>query len=264
MQPNKQNKNTIYDSEKHHRRSIRLKEYDYTLPGAYFVTICTEKRKCLFGEISNDTMQLNKSGTIIHTCWNNIPKHFVHARLDAYIIMPNHIHGIIIITERDCNNNANGRGEAFSTSNELRQNFVTENASPLHPHLMNQPHGTFSGSLGAIMQNFKSVSTRKINQSNNTPGVTLWQRNYYEHIIRNENSLNIIRRYIMYNPLMWAYDMDNPERYHVSEAELKHVLKKRCNFTNEELDFISSAWLRTGIKCDIKYHVGQDYGDNKQ
>ena len=215
------------------------------------MTICTEKRACLFGGIYNETMRLNKSGTIIHTCWNNIPKHFVLARLDTYVIMPNHIHGVIIITERDCDS----RGEAFSTHDELYHGSISENASPLHSHPMNQPHGTPSGSLGAIMQNFKSVSTRKINASNNTTGVTLWQRNYYEHIVRNENSLNTIRRYIMYNPLIWAYDMDNPDRYHVSEAEMKHEIKKRCNFTNDELDFV--------INYDIKYRMGHNNGDNK-
>ncbi len=113
------------------------------------------------------------------------------------------------------------------------------------------------------MQNFKSVSTRKINISNKTPGVALWQRNYYEHIVRNEHSLNTIRQYIMYNPLMWVYDMDNPDRYHVSEEELKHEMKKRCNFTNEELDFIPSAKLRTGISYDIKCRMGRDYDDNE-
>lgn len=122
-----QNRNTNYDPEKHHRRSIRLKGYDYTRPGAYFVTMCTENRKCLFGKISDETMQLNKFGTMIHTCWNNIPKHFVHVRLDACVVMPNHIHGIIIITGTDIER----RGEAFSPPNKLHMDFVIKNASPL-------------------------------------------------------------------------------------------------------------------------------------
>lgn len=243
-----QNRNTNYDPEKHHRRSIRLKGYDYTRPGAYFVTMCTGNRKCLFGKTSGEIMQLNKFGTMIHTCWSNLPKHFAHIRLDTCVVMPNHIHGIIIITDA----NIDRRGEAFSSPLKLCPGLVTENASPLHPRTQS-PHGTSSGSLGAIMQNSKSVSTRKINQSNNTPGVTLWQRNYYEHIIRNEHSLNTIRQYIMYNPLMWAYDMDNPDRHQVSEADLKHEIKKRCNFTNEELDFI--------INYDLKYRMGRDYGN---
>lgn len=84
----------------------------------------------------------------------------------------------------------------------------------------------------------------------------LWQRNYYEHIVRNENSLNIIRRYIVYNPFMWSYDMDNPDRFHISEEELKQQIRKRCNFTNDETDFI--------INYDIKYRTGHNNGDNKQ
>jgi|GEM_PF-488169 REP element-mobilizing transposase RayT len=253
-----QNKNINYDPEKHHRRSIRLKGYDYTRPGAYFVTMCTEKGKCLFGEISDEIMQLNKFGTMIHACWNNIPKHFAHIRLDACVVMPNHIHGILIITDA----NIDRRGEAFSSPMKSCPGLVTENASPLHP-ITQSPHGTSSGSLGAIMQNFKSVSTRKINQLNKSSGAMLWQRNYYEHIVRNEYALNAIRRYITYNPLMWSHDMDNPDRRNVSEEELKYETKKRCNFTNEELDFISSAKLRTGIRYDIKYRTGQDYVDNK-
>jgi hypothetical protein len=114
---------------------------------------------------------------------------------------------------------------------------------------MNQmPHGTQSGSLGAIMQNFKSVSTRKINTMNKTHGVSLWQRNYYDHIIRNEKALNVIRRYIMYNPLMWSYDMDNPDRHRLSTEKMKYEIKQKCCFTNEELDFI--------IDYEIKYRMG--------
>ncbi len=250
--PMQQNRNTNYDPEKHHRRSIRLKGYDYTRPGAYFVTICTENKKCLFGKISDEIMQLNKFGDMIHVCWNNLPKHFLHVRLDAYVIVPNHIHGIIIIAERDCNDNANGKGEAFSATRSGHDFMGEENASPLHPTVQ-PPHGTSTGSLGAIMQNFKSISTRKINQSKKIHGDMLWQRNYYEHIVRNGYTLNAIRRYITYNPLMWAYDMDNPDRYHVSEEELRHETKKKCNFTDDELDFI--------INYDIKYRMRQN-GNN--
>lgn len=249
MQPKNKNKNTTYDPAKHHRRSIRLKEYNYTRPGAYFVTICTEKRACLFGNISVETMQLNGYGDIIQACWNNLLQHFPFVKLDTFVIMPNHLHGIVIITERDFNNGNAGRGEAFfSLPDKLCQNFVTKNASPLRSTTQ-QSHGTQTGSLGAIMQNFKSVSTRKINTMNNTPGVSLWQRNYYDHIIRNEKALNIIRRYILYNPLMWAYDMDNPDWTSLSTEKMKSEIKQKCDFTNDELDFI--------IDYDIKIRRGR-------
>lgn len=242
MQPNNQNKKTIYDPEKHHRRSIRLKGYDYTRPGAYFVTICTEKHACLFGDISIETMQLNRYGDIVQGCWDKLPQHFPFVKLDTFVVMPNHMHGIVIITERDC------KGEAFSLPVKSCRDLVTENASPLQS--MNQmPHGTQSGSLGAIMQNFKSVSTRKINTMNKTPGISLWQRNYYDHIVRNEKALNIIRRYVTFNPLMWAYDMDNPDRPPLSTEKMKSGMKQKCSFTNEELDFI--------IDYETKYRVGR-------
>ena len=142
-----------YNPEKHHRRSIRLKEYDYTRPGAYFVTICTEKRVRLFGNIFNETMQLNRYGNIIQTCWNKLPQNFPSVKLDTFVVMPNHLHGIVIITERDYNVGDGGRGEAFTSPDKLHPHSDMVNASPLQS--TTQPsHGTKSGSLGAIMQNF--------------------------------------------------------------------------------------------------------------
>ncbi|MBV6517536.1 MAG: hypothetical protein HCAMLNBO_00090 [Candidatus Brocadia fulgida] len=238
-----------YNTEKHHRRSIRLKEYDYTRPGAYFATICTEKRVRLFGNIFNETMQLNRYGNIIQTCWNKLPHNFLSVKLDTFVVMPNHLHGIVIITERDYNDGDGGRGEAFTSPDELPPHSDMVNALPLQSTTQ-PPHGTKSGSLGAIMQNFKSVSTRKINTMNNTTGDSLWQRNYYDHIIRNERALNIIRRYILYNPLVWAYDMDNPDRHPLSTEKMKCGMKQTCGFTDEELDFI--------IDYDIKYRMKRE------
>jgi len=248
MRPNNQNKKTIYDPEKHHRRSIRLKGYDYTRPGAYFVTICTEKHAYLFGDICNETMQLNRYGDIVKACWDKLPQNFPFVKLDTFVVMPNHMHGIVIITDRDCNNDDAGRGEAFAVSKRVQNSLGAVNASPLQSK-MQQPHGTQSDSLGAIMQNFKSVSTRKINTMNKTPGISLWQRNYYDHIIRNEKSLNIIRRYILYNPVMWTYDMDNPDRPCLSIEKVTYEMKQKYGFTNEELDFI--------IDYETKYRVGR-------
>ena len=183
-----------FDPERHHRRSIRLKEYDYSQAGAYFVTICTHNREYLFGDIKDGEMVLNGTGSIVQSVWEGLPNRGEAVGLDAYVIMPNHMHGIIII----------GRGEAFAGRNNRISSQGRANASPLH--------GTQPGSLGAIVQNFKSVSTRKINQKKGTSGIPLWQRNYYEHIIRSEKSLINIRHYIAENPLRWAYDEENPCR----------------------------------------------------
>ncbi len=189
--------NTPYNPKIHQRRSIRLQGYDYSQAGAYFVTICAHKKECLFGKIVNDAVQLNEWGKMIVTCWEAIPEHFPNVELDAFVVMPNHVHGIMMIQ--------GGRGEAFAEVARWKTPDRSANASPLRP-------GTQANSLGAIVQNFKSVSTRKINQLRGTAGLTIWQRNYYEHIIRGENELNRIRQYISDNPLHWVLDKENPAR----------------------------------------------------
>ncbi len=171
-----------FDPDKHHRRSIRLKDYDYTQSGAYFVTICTHQRQCLFGNIIGNDMQLNRLGECIQACWQKLPHQFLHLELDAFIIMPNHIHGILILNDRAA---------------ELVQ--------------IPQSHGTKPGSIAAIVQNFKSVSSRRVNRLRQCSDSSVWQRNYYEHIIRDDNSLNAIRRYIHHNPQQWAEDAENPD-----------------------------------------------------
>ena len=218
-----------YNPEKHHRRSIRLQGYDYTKAGAYYVTICTQGRVCLFAEVWDEMVRLNSFGKIIQVCWDDLMRHFLHVRLDSFVVMPNHVHGIIIT--KDCDDS---RGEAFVNQGQSVSSLHSDtNASPL-------PHGTRSGSLGAIIQNFKSVSTRKVNKMKKTYRNSLWQRNYYEHIIRNEKSLNTIRRYIKFNPLMWAYDSDNPGATHLSTEKIRNALIQYYGFTDEECDIITN------------------------
>jgi putative transposase len=193
-----------YNPEKHHRRSIRLKDYDYSQAGAYYVTICCNQRRFLLGEIINGVMQLNLIGQTVEASWNSLPRHFSFIELDAFIVMPNHVHGIIVITE-------NCRGEAFGqTINETNKKSLNPNASPSTD--ANQPIipcGTKSGSLGAIIQNFKSVATRRVNSLTRNKG-TIWQRDYYEEIIRDEKAYENLRRYILENPLKWNEDEENP------------------------------------------------------
>jgi len=168
-----------YNPDIHHRRSIRLQGYDYSSPGAYFVTMCTHNRECLFGEIANGKMRLNELGKIASQCWLAIPDHFPHARLGAFVIMPNHVHGIIWIVD----------------------NIVgAKNFSPLQSQ---QPRGT-SKTIGSIIRGFKIGVTKWARQHIDVH--TVWQRNYYEHIIRNETELNNIRQYIINNPIIWQSD----------------------------------------------------------
>jgi REP element-mobilizing transposase RayT len=166
----------------HHRRSIRIKEYDYTSPGAYFVTLVTYQRDCLFGEIQNGEMILNDFGSIADECWRAIPDHFPFVELGAYVIMPNHVHGIIVI----------------------RESVGARHASPLQ----NTPRGPAPHSLGTIVGSYKSAVTRRIGREHNATAI--WQRNYYEHIIRNDKDLQRITDYIETNPLRWNEDDENP------------------------------------------------------
>jgi len=169
-----------YNPDIHHRRSIRLKEYDYSQAGLYFITICTQNRECLFGDVKNGMVELSHIGKIAHNIWYEIPQHFGHVELDEFVLMPNHLHGIIVI------------------------------------------------------RFYKARTTRLVRDKGFNYFV--WQRNYYEHIIRNEDELNKIREYIQNNLLKWHLDRENPERIakDVLEDEIfKHEVHMRKE--NEEV-----------------------------
>jgi REP-associated tyrosine transposase len=206
--------------DRHHRRSIRLKGYVYTLPGAYFITVCSRDHACLFGHVVNGEMHLNDAGEIAQRCREDIPHHFPSVELDAMVIMPNHVHGVIVITgPQDATQAAKTigsvvpgpeivipcKGEA-SVPPDRPENPSGPHASPLRP----RPIGTQPGSLSSIVQNFKSISTRKMNAARRAPGTLVWQRNYYEHVVRNEVELTAIREYILGNPARWDDDENNP------------------------------------------------------
>lgn len=192
-----------FDPDRHRRRSVRLKGHDYADPGAYFVTMCTRDRACLFGHVVNGDMHLDEAGEIAQRCREDIPHHFPHAALDAMAIMPNHVHGVIVITEPPPT--PPSKGEA-SVPPDMSEDLSGSHASPLRQ----RPIGTQPGSLSAIVQNFKSISTRKINAARSAPGTPLWLRNYYEHVVRNDAELMAIRDYILSNPARWDDDENNP------------------------------------------------------
>lgn len=201
-----------YNPDIHHRRSIRLREFDYRNAGAYFITICAFQRECLFGDVVDGEMRLNGFGLAAEACWRAITNHFPNVQLDEFVIMPNHFHAILDITEsigamvgaKQGSSASPGYGDNGNNAGDCIKGEAGESfASPLRD-------GTVSGSLGAVIQNFKSVSTRKINKMRNNPGCLVWQRNYYEHVIRNEDDLANIRQYIANNPLKWDLDENNP------------------------------------------------------
>jgi len=184
--------------------SIRLRGHDYLNPGIYFITICAKDRQQLFGRINDNKMMLNLYGRIVYTKWIDIARHFKNAHVDVFQIMPDHLHGIIILTDTIDNDTVgvkHSRQEA--TLNALNPGG---NASPLRdqqPYKSLHPNGTKPGSISAIMQNFSSITTRIINNIRRTPGKKLWQRGFYDHIIRSQNELSAIRHYIINNPVNW-------------------------------------------------------------
>jgi REP element-mobilizing transposase RayT len=208
-----------------HRRSIRLPDYDYASAGAYFVTVCAHNRVNLFGDVVDDAVRLNACGEIVKAVWLAIPRHF-DVVLDVFVVMPNHFHAIVHILEagaahdrgpRDVGGAGHGRGEASPPS--LDRHRFGGDALPLQRDDRGaMTHGTAPRSLGAILQNFKSVSARKINQANRASPCPVWQRNYYEHIIRDDRALNATRKYIEDNPAQWALDRDNPANAAPSDA----------------------------------------------
>jgi len=188
-----------YDPQRHHRRSIRLRGYDYTRPGAYFVTIVTRRRECLLGEIVDGKMVLSEYGRIVAEEWERTALVRPYVRLDEFVVMPNHIHGIIWIVGDDA-------------VGATRPVGATRRVAPTGSTTGGRPTGPRAGSLGAIIAQFKSAAAKRINQIRGTPGVPVWQRNYYEHIVRNERALNAIRQYIRNNPARWTDDRENPHR----------------------------------------------------
>jgi REP element-mobilizing transposase RayT len=183
---------------RHHRRSVRLRGYDYSQAGLYFVTIVTFRRECLFGEIENGEMKLNRYGEIVQWEWLELPKRLRYIELGAFSIMPNHFHGILIFNDSNVRATHQGFGDALASKAPL-QNTTTNgiDGSPL------QQRGPQPASLGAIMAQFKSRVTKRLWKNPDLNGTPIWQRNYYEHIIRNETEMDTIWRYIESNPAMW-------------------------------------------------------------
>jgi REP element-mobilizing transposase RayT len=197
-----------YNPAIHNRHSIRLPGYNYSQAGAYFLTILTHKKEHLFGEVVEGVMNLSPVGAIVQEEWLKIPTNFSNILQDAFVIMPNHMHGILVITEGEvCE--GKGKGKAF----EKRGNQKVHSTSSYSIHYKKSANmdsnalpirlGSQPGSLPAIVQNFKSVSSRRINKLLGTPGSTIWHRNYYEHIIRNEVDFERIVAYIELNPQKW-------------------------------------------------------------
>jgi REP element-mobilizing transposase RayT len=213
------------DPSRYRRRSIRLAGYDYAQAGAYFLTVCTFKRECLFGEVVAGSMVLNPAGYVVAEEWVKTAAIRAEIELDEWVVMPNHIHGIVMIRARGGDVRIGRRGDrpVAPTSSLTRPVAPTSLTRPVAPTSSTRPIAATSTrpiaatstrpvalagprpkSIGALVAGFKSAATRRLNQLRETPGAAVWQRNYYEHIIRDESSLYRIRAYIAANPARWS------------------------------------------------------------
>jgi putative transposase len=191
-----------YNPDIHHRRSIRLPGYDYAQPGAYFVTICAVQGECLFGEIVDGVMIESVFGLIAREEWFRSAeiRSEIVLNQDEFVVMPNHQHGIVRIV-----------GDVGATGGSpLRAAEHDVGVADGLPLRAQQP-GPLPHSLGAVMAGYKAVVTKRINQIRGTPGMPVWQRNYWEHVIRNEAEMQRIREYIHTNPARWSDDQLHPD-----------------------------------------------------
>jgi len=172
------------------RRSVRLKNFDYSQPGAYFLTICAHNNRCLFGRVVWGEMSLNDLGELVDKCWLEIPRHFPNIELATHVVMPNHLHGILVLRER-------------------ARRAVPLRAGITHSEMFGAP---VNGSIPTIARSFKSAASKRIRQVLKRPAMQVWQRNYYEHCIRNRDDFNKTLEYIRLNPARWDFDPDNPHR----------------------------------------------------
>ena len=197
----------VGDQRRYHRRSIRLKGYDYTRAGAYFVTLCTQDRACVFGSVANGEMRPNEYGREVAGCWLWLAERYPYVTLDEWVVMPNHVHGIIVITDGNdrAGGSDGGRGGSRTAPTGPRNAPTGSVGQPAVP-MKRKP-------LGRLIGAFKTVSTKHVNEIRSTPGAKLWQRNYYDHVIRDDLSLRRIREYIANNPSRWALDRENPVRF---------------------------------------------------
>jgi len=197
-----------FNSGKHHRHSIRLRGYDYSQPGAYFITICVWNRECVFGKIDNSEMRLNEFGEIVSEKWRWLAQQYPYVKSDEFIVMPNHFHGILWIRDIAC------RGGSRPAPTEIQPPGLSRPApTDLQPPGLSRPapkDGIKIKPVGQLIGAFKTVSAKQINNIRNSSGISVWQRDFYDRIGRDENELSRIRQYIRNNPANWNADDENP------------------------------------------------------
>jgi putative transposase len=209
-----------YDPAKHHRRSIRLKGYDYAQPGAYFVTICVQGRECLLGEIADHTLRLNAIGAMVQAEWQQLPQRFPEISLDAFVIMPNHMHGLLFLAPPAGASARDGASTRDAPTSPPPDDMLGASVRAGLVPAPSEDEAPTRGAptIGDIIGAFKSITTHAyivgVRERGWPPfSGKFWQRNYYEHIVRDAADLARIRAYIGNNPARWALDqLHGPDR----------------------------------------------------
>ena len=217
-----------YNPQKHHRRSVRLRGYDYAQPGAYFVTTCVRDGACILGDIVDGCVQETEYGRIAHDFWAQVPVRFPNVTIDTFVVMPNHVHAIVVINEPAPTGGMTTGGITPPLQEPAHVGGITPPLrEPAHvggitPPLQESVHvGGITPplqesvpiqrpTLGQIVGFYKYQTTVQINEVRDAGAVPFWQRSFYDHIIRNQRDLDAIREYILNNPLKWDLDRDNP------------------------------------------------------
>jgi putative transposase len=174
------------------RRSVRLKGFDYAQPSRYFLTICTHNKRHLFGKVTGKEVTLNSRGKFINECWLSIPTHFPNAELSRHVVMPNHVHGIVVVRDRVSAGQGDGR-----TALTIRDSSVRRIGA------------LGAGSIPTIVRSFKAITARRLRESFGESQTPIWQRGYYERVIRDEDEFQDTCKYIRLNPAKWAFDEEN-------------------------------------------------------
>ncbi|GAB5517871.1 MAG: transposase [Rhodothermales bacterium] len=219
----------MYDPDRHHRRSRRRPGFNYTQTAAYFVTLCACDRSCLFGAVKDDIVGLNAYGTAVQDAWHESETVRQEIVLDAFVIMPNHLHGIVLIVPPDAEGDLHDpRGYRLDRKDGAASVRRAHGHAPLqdgnlgtkNDEITSTPVGAHGGapslhraprSLGSFVAGFKTAATTGINRLRGTPGAPVWQRNYHDRILRDEREWRACRQYIHDNPARWAHDQLNPK-----------------------------------------------------
>jgi len=180
------------------RRSIRVRGIDYSQPGVYFVTICAHRRECLFGEANGARIDLSALGLLVQACWLEIPQHFPHVELQGYVVMPNHVHGLLAFTGRT----RHGSATLITSGAPVQQ----------APHQLEDFGKPSPGSLATIIRLHKQAVTLRARETFSRPTLQVWHRGYFERVVRDGEEFAALTQYIRENPLRWAFDRENPAR----------------------------------------------------